>query len=100
VATAIIVWSFEIAADQRDAFEKAYGPNGDWAQLFARSPDFIRTQLLRDTDGTYLTLDHWTEVGAFDAFKAAHASAYQELDAACGALTVKETRIGVFESVA
>lgn len=96
----IIVWSFEVAAEQREAFEIAYGPGGAWAQLFARSPDFICTELLRDGDGAYLTLDHWTDASAFEAFKATHRSAYQELDDACEALTVKETRIGVFESIA
>ena len=42
----MIVWRFEVAADRRAEFERAYGSTGDWAQLFARSPDYLGTSIL------------------------------------------------------
>ena len=45
----VIVWRFT-AADPV-TFEEHYGPNGTWAQLFRRSGDYLRTDLLRGSDG-------------------------------------------------
>ena len=91
----VIVWRFT-AADPV-TFEEHYGPNGTWAQLFRRSGDYLRTDLLRGSD-VYLTLDWWTSLDAYNAFRAEHAEEYARVDAACESVTTFEERLGEFES--
>ena len=78
-------------------FERAYGPDGDWARLFRRDPAYLGTELLRGPDGHYLTLDRWRSRGAFEAFKARHGDDYAALDRRMEALTSHEASIGAFE---
>jgi heme-degrading monooxygenase HmoA len=94
----VVVWQFEIAEEKVAAFEAAYGPEGNWAQLFRKSPEYVGTELLRDAyvAGTYLTIDRWKSEEAFRAFRKDHDAAYEELDRACDALTEKETRVGAY----
>jgi heme-degrading monooxygenase HmoA len=94
----VVVWQFEIAEEKIAAFEAAYGPQGAWAQLFATSPDYKGTELLRDAyvPGLYLTIDRWTSEEAFRAFRKAHDAEYESLDRQCDDLTQKETRIGAY----
>ena len=44
-----IVWEFTVREDQVAEFEKFYSSTGSWAALFRRSPGFVGTTLLRDT---------------------------------------------------
>lgn len=94
-----IVWEFRVAPDHQSEFENIYGSHGDWAQLFARSPDFRGTQLLRDpsVQGRYLTIDSWQSASAFDQFKENYAADYKQLDQRCESLTEYELKIGAFD---
>ena len=96
----VVVWQFEVAEEKVAAFEAAYGPEGNWAQLFRKSADYLGTELLRDAfvAGTYLTIDRWKSEDAFRAFRKDHDAAYEELDRACDALTQKETRVGAYRT--
>ena len=95
-----LVWRFEVRDEERAAFEAAYGPGGDWARLFARSGGFRGSELLRNADGSYLTIDVWRTRADFDAFLADHGPAYEALDAETERLTRCEHRIGEYEVVA
>ncbi|MGA8731719.1 MAG: antibiotic biosynthesis monooxygenase [Terracidiphilus sp.] len=94
----VVVWQFEIAEEKIADFEAAYGPDGAWAQLFRSSPEYMGTELLRDTylSGVYLTIDRWASDAAFRTFRKDHDSEYEKLDRACDALTSRETRIGAY----
>ena len=35
----VIVWEFHVREGQEREFEDVYGPSGEWAHLFARSPN-------------------------------------------------------------
>ena len=96
----VVVWQFEIAEEKIASFEAAYGPEGNWAQLFRKSPEYLGTELLRDAyvAGTYLTIDRWHSEEAFRTFRKDNDNAYEELDRACDALTERETRVGAFRS--
>jgi heme-degrading monooxygenase HmoA len=91
-----IIWRYEVRDEHRAAFEAAYGPKGDWAQLFARSAGFRGTELLRAEDGTYLTLDAWHAKVDLEAFLAEHAADYVALDRRTEAWTLREHRIGEY----
>lgn len=94
----VVIWQFEIAEDKIAAFERAYGAEGEWAQLFRHSPEYRGTELLRDAyvPGNYLTIDRWASEDAFREFRKANDAAYEALDRACDELTQRETRIGAY----
>jgi len=94
-----ILWSFTVAAQREQDFVRAYGPDGDWARLFAVAEGYRGTRLLRELSGLrrYLTEDTWETAEDFDRFTAAHRVQYDELDARCQALTSDESLIGIFE---
>jgi heme-degrading monooxygenase HmoA len=94
------VWGFRVPGRQQRAFEKEYGPDGAWAQLFRTGEGYMRTELLRDrqTPGRYLTIDRWVSRKAFVNFKKQKRAEYKALDKKCAALTQKEKLLGEFES--
>lgn len=92
----VILWRF--TARDPEAFERHYGPNGTWAQLFRRDPHYVRTDLLKSADA-YITLDWWTSPDAYASFHREHADAYAELDRTCEQLTASEEKIGEFSMV-
>lgn len=94
-----ILWRYAAAPGAEGRFVEAYGPRGDWARLFGQAPGYVRTELLRETDGGFATLDYWDELASFERFKTAFGEAYAELDARCEALTEREEMVGVFEVV-
>lgn len=95
------IWEFQVHPNSIADFEKLYGPEGAWAQLFRRSPEFKGTVLLRDGDcaGRYLTLDQWTSREALHQFKQDHHVDYAALDSHCENLTQRELAIGEFQIV-
>ena len=96
-----ILWEFRVAPEHRSEFERIYGTDGAWAQLFARATDFRGTTLLRDphVNGRYVTVDLWTTSDAFENFKREHAPEYKALDDQCETLTEYEMKIGGFDQV-
>ena len=96
-----IVWAFRVRAAAEKEFVAAYGPQGDWARLFAKAPGYHGTQLLKDDTQPqrYVTIDSWDRLGAFDEFKLDFHREYTEMDARFEAFTEAEEKIGVFEVV-
>ena len=95
-----VVWEFRVPDRQRRAFEKAYGPDGAWSQLFRTGEGYMRTELLRGPvpPGRYLTIDYWVSRRAFVNFKKQKRAEYEVLDKKYAALTQKEKMLGEFES--
>ena len=92
-----MVWRYEVKSEARDDFEATYGPEGAWAQLFARAEGYCGTELLRAEDGVYLTLDRWRVRADFDAFLAVHRADYEALDRATEGWTTAEEELGDYE---
>jgi heme-degrading monooxygenase HmoA len=97
----VVVWSFRVRPERIRHFERIYGAEGDWAQLFSRSPGFIRTDLWRDPNvvGSYFTADYWRDPQDYDQLLRAHVGDYTRLDQESEALTLSEERIGGYELV-
>ncbi len=94
----LIVWEFLVAPASRDAFLRAYGPDGPWVELF-RLADGYRDSLLsedRERPGRFVTLDVWESAAAYDAFRQRFADEYAAIDRSCEALTERETPLGTF----
>src|SRR3954470_15059604 len=96
----LIVWTFRPRAGKEAEFEAAYGPRGAWAALFARgSAGYLGTELSLGPDGSYLTIDRWTDRAAFEAFRGGFEAEYHALDLICEALTGSETSLGSFDTI-
>jgi quinol monooxygenase YgiN len=93
------IWDYEVAEPHVGDFERTYGSDGDWVQLFRLARGYIRTELHRDCrrPDRFLTIDYWESRAAWETFRADFAEQFEELDARCGGLTVRETEIGRFE---
>ena len=98
----LVLWEYEVKPGCEERFEKVYGPAGDWAQLFRSDSHYQETRLLRDPFrlNVSLTLDFWTSRESYEQFMASHTAEYRAIDAAGENLTVKERRVGAYESVA
>ncbi len=101
-STYIVVWEYQVKPECEADFMLAYGPDGEWARLFSRSPEFVGVELLGSVGnaGRYFTLDHWGSSTGLEAFLSSNATAYDVLDRRFGGLTVWERRIGGFPSEA
>jgi heme-degrading monooxygenase HmoA len=97
----VVIWEFQVHSGAEVEFERVYGPDGDWVQLFRRAKGYVRSELLRDREvwGRYLVLDYWDSPAHYEAFHAAHAADYSALDQRCETLTVREVRVGLFSSL-
>ena len=93
------VWSFIVRPEHLTEFQTAYGPDGDWAWLFRRDPQYIRTDLLRDRDDPtrFLTVDFWTSREACASFRTRFKGDFETLDKSCERFTIEETQIGSFD---
>ena len=96
------VWRYVVEEDQRAAFEQAYGPVGEWVQLFSQAEGYLETELLceAEDEGTYLTIDTWVSKEARDAFRLEFAAEFEALDRRCEKLTLEEELLGEFYLVA
>jgi heme-degrading monooxygenase HmoA len=103
VSMYVILWRFRPAVGQEGEFERAYGPSGEWARLFALEDGYLGTELLlrRSEDGSreYLTLDRWVSRAAYEAFRARRSGEYGRLDRRLEGLTEEETLVGAFEAL-
>jgi heme-degrading monooxygenase HmoA len=86
------VWQYVVAPGREAEFERLYGGSGAWVQLFARSADYLGTELYRAVDqpDRYLTVDRFSSQEAWQRFLGEHGTDYAELDSRCAALTRSE----------
>jgi len=101
----VIVWEFRVRPEQREAFERGYGSDGDWARFFQRDESFRGVELWRGGElddpewDRYLTVDRWASVEAYEAFRERTDAEYQEMDNRFLDLCETETMLGIFEVV-
>ena len=57
----VILWEFEVKPGSEDRFLRAYGPGGDWVQLFQRDPHYRGNSTPADPARPlcYFTIDFW-----------------------------------------
>jgi heme-degrading monooxygenase HmoA len=93
-----IVWQFTVEQRNVDAFVTAYGPLGDWAELFRRAQGFRGTTLLRDVADPlrFVTVDRWDSFEDFECFREEFGNAYVALDAGFERLSLTQHLMGKF----
>jgi len=94
----VILWRFRVRPGREAEFEAAYGEGGSWSRFFRSGEGFLGSELMRGTDGTYLTIDRWISLPAFRAFRNANAQHYAELDDRCSELTTEEAMVAEVEA--
>jgi heme-degrading monooxygenase HmoA len=97
----IRIWEFQAQAGREKEFEKIYGPEGDWVELFRKSKAFLRTEVYRDleTSGRYVTIDYFSSQAAFQSFLKEFRERYGSLDQLGETVCASEKRIGSFGNV-
>jgi hypothetical protein len=97
----LVLWRFRSVVGEEGEFECAYGPSGEWAQLFSCDDSYLGTELLRSSENSreYLTLDRWASRAAYEAFRARWSGEYQQLDHRLEEITEEETFLGAFEAL-
>ena len=93
-----IIWEFVVTEEAQGQFELAYGPGGAWSKLFAKSPGFRGTTLLRDTKipQRYLVIDLWDTLTQREQILAERKDEYADLNADFAEWTESKTEVGVF----
>jgi heme-degrading monooxygenase HmoA len=92
------LWRFVVPPEREARFIAAYGPDGDWARLFGEARGYLRTELWRGEDGSFLTADHWRSSDDFEEFQANLGPHYHALDAQLEGLASEEVLIGAFDT--
>lgn len=92
------MWEFRTRDGTSEDFEAAYSATGAWAQLFARDPHFLGTELLRDAE-RYVTVDRWKSEADHRAFLSSYREDYEALDRSCERFTLSERLLGAFTLV-
>jgi heme-degrading monooxygenase HmoA len=89
------VWEYDVPEPSRAEFERRYGDDGDWAQLFSSSDGYRGTELFASLrrPGRYVTVDRFTDEHAWRAFLAEQGDAYRRLDEATETLTTDEREL-------
>ncbi len=96
-----VVWEFNVPEGNRAAFERAYGSEGPWVDLFREADGFLGTWLLRDKEhvGKYLSHDRWDSREAYEEFKRLFAERYNDMDEDLGGLATRENYIGSYDEI-
>jgi heme-degrading monooxygenase HmoA len=91
----IRVWEYDVPEAAAADFERIYGTNGAWAQLFSSSDGFEGTELFASVSnsGRYLTVDRFRDETSWRRFQDEHREAYLALDAESEGLTVAEREL-------
>lgn len=94
------IWRYRVAPGREADFARAYGPDGDWAQLFRATDGYLGTTLLRAAAPAngYLTVDRWRTAADWQRFLADHGEAYRTLDQRLAPLCVEDIELGSYES--
>jgi heme-degrading monooxygenase HmoA len=97
----VIALVFRYEARDAETFERAYGPEGEWAHFFRQGRGYVGTELLHDVEEPerYLVIDRWESADAYNDFLAEHRDEYMRRADESRFHYVQELRFGTFENV-
>ena len=92
---------FSYEARDPEEFERAYGPEGEWAAFFREGAGYVGTELLRDVEnpGRYLVVDRWESREAYQRFVEERRDEYMRRVDETAFYYDSELRLGTFENV-
>lgn len=91
-----LVWEFDAKPDRVADFEKVYATSGRWVAFFRQSPDYLGTELYRNTNDShrFVAVDCWRSRVSYENFRKANAEEYARLDEWCRQLLSHERMLG------
>jgi heme-degrading monooxygenase HmoA len=90
----LAVWRYQVREEHRTEFERAYGPDGDWVELFEAGEGYLGSELVRGSAiGEYLTIDRWASSDAYARFLERRGDDYAARDGRLQHLTDDETLV-------
>ena len=97
----VIVWEYMARPERLEEFEGLYRPDGEWVELFKKSPGFVSTTLMRDTrdPNRFVIADRWMTEESYEAFKREFAGDFEKLTTRGERLHRAEHLIGHFDFV-
>ena len=98
----VSIFEYEVEPAGRDRFERAYGPEGEWAAFFRTGDGYLGTELHRSEGdpARYLVIDRWFSADAYSAFLDEHRSEYDDRSRATATLYRREIVVGRFTPTA
>jgi len=96
-----IIWEFQVKVECIAEFEKVYGENGAWTELFRKGTGYLGTELLHDSSHLqrYLTIDRWASATDYASFLSTWKKEYESLDSQYEDLIEQEALLGKWESI-
>jgi quinol monooxygenase YgiN len=93
-----IVREFMVKNDARGQFELVFGPGGAWSKLFAKSPGFRGTTVMRDVKNLqrYLIIDVWESEDQQDQALVEHKEGYTDLEVTFDEWVESKIELGIF----
>lgn len=97
--THLRIWKFRPPAGREEEFARAYGADGVWAELFGKAQGYLGTTLYRPDQqgGSWMTIDRWDSLEAFEAFGHDFGEEYRTLDIELNSISGEEEFVGAFE---
>jgi heme-degrading monooxygenase HmoA len=95
----VILWEFTSKPGLENEFERLYGSEGVWNQLFRHGKGYLGTELLKGTGDRYISIDRWTSLSDYESFKHQYAEEYKKIDEECASVRGSESQIGSFLSI-
>jgi heme-degrading monooxygenase HmoA len=91
----IRVWEYDVPQAATADFERVYGADGAWAQLFSSCDGFEGTELFASVTNPqrYVTVDRFRDEGSWLRFQAEQREAYLALDVQSQGLTLAEREL-------
>ena len=93
------VWTYKVKPDRIVEFRRGYSSTGDWARLFATSPDYRGPKLLCDAidKSRFMTIDYFSTPDGRGKFLASNKARYDALDEIWQDATIEESCVGEFD---
>jgi hypothetical protein len=94
----IIIWKYRIKPEAVQLFEKEYGSEGAWVNLFTQSNHYGGSVLYKSDEekNSYLLIDYWDSKEEYETFKEKYRAMYDSLGTKFESLYVEEKKIGSF----
>jgi len=94
------IWKYSVRSEHVGDFVAAYGPNGDWVQLFRRFKGYCQTVLLRDRGDplVFVTIDYWRCASDWETFRKKAGVEFESLDSRCEQWTKEERELGRYDA--
>lgn len=92
---------YEVDPASAEAFEAAYGPDGEWVRFFGLGDGYAGTELWcapEERPRRYIVIDRWRSEAAYEAFLRAHEREYRRRSEAAEALYDRETSLGRWQA--